>query len=43
MNSIAIYCMDKLIRGWILGTLRLHLGKEIFSGRDISWLTATPE
>ena len=41
MNSIAIYCMDKLIRGWILDTIRLHLGKEIFSGKDIiSWLNS---
>jgi predicted acyltransferase len=41
MNSIAIYCMDKLIRPWILDTLRLHLGKEIFSGKDIiAWLNS---
>jgi heparan-alpha-glucosaminide N-acetyltransferase len=41
MNSIAIYCMDKLIRGWILGTFRLHLGQEILSGKDvISWLNS---
>jgi len=41
MNSIAIYCLDKLIRGWILGTIRLHLGKEIFSGKDIiAWLNS---
>lgn len=35
MNSIAIYCMDKLIRGWILDTIRLHLGEEIFTGRSL--------
>ena len=35
MNSIAIYCMDKLIRPWILSTLKLHLGEDIFTGRGI--------
>jgi predicted acyltransferase len=32
MNSIAIYCMDKLIRPWILDTLQIHLGENAFSG-----------
>ena len=32
MNSIAIYCMDKLIRPWILDTLKIHLGEDVFSG-----------
>lgn len=35
MNSIAIYCMDKLIRPWILDTMELHFGKDIFTGKSI--------
>lgn len=35
MNSIAIYCMDKLVRLFVLSTVRTHLGSEIFSGKDI--------
>jgi heparan-alpha-glucosaminide N-acetyltransferase len=30
MNSIAAYCMAELIRPFVLGTLRTHLGTEVF-------------
>jgi heparan-alpha-glucosaminide N-acetyltransferase len=32
MNSIAIYLMDQLLPGWIVQTLRTHLGQNIFTG-----------
>ena len=32
MNSIAIYLMDQLLPAWIVTTLKIHLGPEIFSG-----------
>ena len=32
MNSIAMYCMAQLMKGWVRGTLRTHLGQEIFGG-----------
>lgn len=32
MNSIAIYLLDQLLPGWIVATLRTHLGQDIFSG-----------
>jgi predicted acyltransferase len=32
MNSIAIYLMDQLLPGWIVATLKTHLGPDIFSG-----------
>jgi heparan-alpha-glucosaminide N-acetyltransferase len=30
MNSIAIYCLDKLIHPWILTTIKTHLGANVF-------------
>lgn len=30
MNSIAIYCLEKLTRGWILATIATHLGAGVF-------------
>ncbi|MEW6302848.1 MAG: acyltransferase family protein [Verrucomicrobiota bacterium] len=32
MNSIAIYLLHELLQRWIGDTLKVHLGKEIFSG-----------
>ena len=32
MNSIAMYLLDQLLPGWIVATLRTHLGADIFSG-----------
>lgn len=32
MNSIAIYLMDQLLPGWIVQTLKTHLGQDIFAG-----------
>ena len=32
MNSIAIYLMDQLLPGWITGTLKTHLGQQVFDG-----------
>jgi predicted acyltransferase len=31
MNSIAIYCLDKLTTGWIIKRLKVHLGGDIFT------------
>jgi predicted acyltransferase len=31
MNSIAIYCLDKLTRDWIVKRLQVHLGGDIFT------------
>ena len=30
MNSIAIYCMGQLLRGWTGRTLQTHLGEDVF-------------
>jgi predicted acyltransferase len=30
MNSIAIYCLDKLIHPWIIATIKTHLGSNVF-------------
>jgi len=30
VNSIAIYCMGMLLRGWTRGMLRTHLGEDVF-------------
>ena len=30
MNSIAIYCMGMLLRGWTARTLQTHLGEDVF-------------
>lgn len=30
MNSIAIYCLDKLIHPWIIATIKTHLGPNVF-------------
>lgn len=32
MNSTAIYLMDQLLPGWIVQTLKTHLGQDIFTG-----------
>src|SRR5262249_11115216 len=32
MNSIAIYCMSQLMRGWVGSTLKTHLPGECFVG-----------
>ncbi len=32
MNSIAIYCMSQLMRGWIGGTMKTHLPASWFAG-----------
>jgi predicted acyltransferase len=32
MNSITIYLMDQLLPGWIVATLKTHLGQDIFAG-----------
>lgn len=32
MNSIAIYVMNALMGGWIVGTLRTHFGQDLFEG-----------
>ena len=32
LNSIAIYLLDQLLPGWIVQTLKTHLGQQIFSG-----------
>jgi predicted acyltransferase len=32
MNSIAIYCMAQLLKGWIASTVRVHFGPDIFNG-----------
>jgi heparan-alpha-glucosaminide N-acetyltransferase len=31
MNSIAIYCMEMLLRGWTASTLKIHLGEKVFT------------
>jgi predicted acyltransferase len=31
MNSIAIYCLDKLTHGWIVKRLKVHLGGDVFT------------
>jgi predicted acyltransferase len=32
MNSIAMYCMSQLIKGWVLGRLKVHFGQWWFTG-----------
>jgi predicted acyltransferase len=32
MNSIAMYCMAQLMKGWVRGTLKTHFGQDIFTG-----------
>jgi predicted acyltransferase len=32
MNSIAMYCLAQLSKGWIAGQFRIHLGPDIFAG-----------
>jgi predicted acyltransferase len=32
MNSIAMYCMSMLLKPWVRGSLRTHLGKRWFTG-----------
>ena len=31
MNSIAIYCLDKLTRDWLIKRLQVHLGGDVFT------------
>ncbi len=37
MNSIAIYCMEMLLRGWTSRTLRTHLGQDLFEMCGTIW------
>lgn len=30
MNSIAIYCMEMLLKPWMAKTLKTHLGDQLF-------------
>ena len=30
MNSVAVYCLDKLIHPWIIGTFKTHFGEGVF-------------
>jgi predicted acyltransferase len=32
MNSIAMYCMAQLMKGWVRDRLSIHLGPEWFAG-----------
>ncbi len=32
MNSIAMYCMAQLMKGWVRGSLQTHFGQDIFTG-----------
>jgi predicted acyltransferase len=32
MNSIAMYCMAQLMKGWVRGTLKTNFGQDIFAG-----------
>jgi predicted acyltransferase len=32
MNSIAMYCMSQLLKSWVAGTWKTHLGQGIFDG-----------
>jgi heparan-alpha-glucosaminide N-acetyltransferase len=38
MNSIAMYVMAQLMKGWVRGTLKTHFGQDIFSGPPGSFL-----
>jgi len=38
MNSIAMYCMAQLMKGWVRGTLKTNFGQDIFSGPPGSFL-----
>ena len=38
MNSIAMYCMAQLMKGWVRDTLKTHFGQDIFSGPAGSFL-----
>jgi predicted acyltransferase len=38
MNSIAMYCMAQLMKGWVRGTLQTHFGHDIFTGPPGSFL-----
>jgi heparan-alpha-glucosaminide N-acetyltransferase len=38
MNSIAMYCMAQLMKGWVRGTLKTHFGQDIFTGPPGSFL-----
>jgi predicted acyltransferase len=39
MNSIAMYCMAQLMKGWVRGTLKTHFGQDIFSGPPGTFLS----
>ena len=32
MNSLAMYLMGQLLKGWVAGAMTVYLGSEIFSG-----------
>ena len=32
MNSIAVYCMSQLIKGWTARSLQTHFGQDLFNG-----------
>src|SRR5207248_1301302 len=31
MNSIAMYCMSQLMKGWVARSLQTHLGQDLFT------------
>lgn len=37
MNSIAIYCMGQLLRGWTARSLQTHLGEDVFKIFGAAW------
>jgi heparan-alpha-glucosaminide N-acetyltransferase len=39
MNSIAVYCMESLIRGWVASMLQIHLNTPVH--RFIEWINAS--
>jgi predicted acyltransferase len=41
MNSIAMYCMSQLLKGWVAGRLKMHLVPEWFEGTYGPVVTAT--
>jgi predicted acyltransferase len=32
MNSIAMYCMAQLLKGWVAGSFKTHFGPGVFGG-----------
>ena len=41
MNSIVMYCMAGLLKGWFNGRLKIHFGQELY-GRVADWLHLGP-